>query len=138
MPLNFKVLKYPNIIELRKSTISRRLNNRNEKVLNQLLSTDESYQLESPEYVGLDIDSNYIQTHGNQENKAFNQHYKNHIKPEYRIIRWDSGYVKSELYRLAEKNNTDYTIRLKANKKLYDKAHDLTENFLKNIKMTSL
>lgn len=166
------------------STISRRLNNQNEKTLNQLLSVnnkllDESYRLESPEYVILDIDSTYIETYGNQENKAFNYHYKNNgfhpqmvfdgltgdliksdlrsgnvytstgisefiepileyyknqVKPEYMIIRCDSGYAKPELYRLAEDNKIDYTIRLKANQKLYEKAQDLTDKFLEKYK----
>ena len=42
------------------------------------------------------------------------------------ILRCDSGYAKPELYRLAEDNNVDYTIRLKANQKLYEKAENLT------------
>lgn len=166
------------------STISRRLNNQNEKTLNQLLFInnkllDESYRLKRPEYVVLDIDSTYIETYGNQENKAFNyhyknngfhpqmvfdgltgdliksdlrsgnvytstgisefiepilKHYKNQVKPEYVIIRGDSGYAKPELYRLAEDNDIDYTIRLKANKKLYEKAQDLTDEFLEKYK----
>lgn len=140
---------------------------------------DESYQLESPEYVVLDIDSTYIETYGNQENKAFSYHYKNNgfhpqmvfngltgdlikgdlrsgnvytstgisefiepvlkhyknkVKPEYIIIRGDSGYAKPELYRLAEDNDIDYTIRLKANKKLYEKAQNLTNEFLEKYK----
>jgi hypothetical protein len=166
------------------STISRRLNNQNEKTLNQLRFINnkllnESYRLKRPEYVVLDIDSTYIETYGNQENKAFNyhyknngfhpqmvfdgltgdliksdlrsgnvytstgisefiepilKHYKNQVKPEYIIIRGDSGYAKPELYRLAEKNSIDYTIRLKANKKLYDKAQDLTDEFIQTYK----
>ena len=57
------------------------------------------------------------------------KHYKNQVKPEYMILRCDSGYAKPELYRLAEDNNVDYTIRLKANQKLYEKAINLTKEF---------
>ena len=39
-----------------------------------------------------------------------------------------------ESYRLAEENNINYTIRLKANQKLYDNTQALTEKFLEKYK----
>ncbi|MDK2904238.1 MAG: hypothetical protein PWR12_314 [Eubacteriaceae bacterium] len=62
-------------------SVSRRLNefdDRMLKKLDQLLLDfiEKAYSVNQPKHVVLDIDSTHIDTHGHQENSAFNYHYK--------------------------------------------------------------
>ena len=45
-------------------------------------------------------------------------------------LRADSGFAKPGLYQIAEEHNIDYTIRLKANNKLYELAEPITEKMI--------
>jgi len=59
------------------------------------------------------------------------KHYNKKFKRTSFYLRADSGFAKPGLYRLAEEHNISYTIRLKANAKLYEKAKSIEEKLLK-------
>jgi len=58
------------------------------------------------------------------------KHYNKKFKSVPLYFRADSGFAKPGLYRLAEEHNVSYTIRLKANAKLYKKAKAIETKLL--------
>ncbi|MFW5895625.1 MAG: IS1380 family transposase [archaeon] len=58
------------------------------------------------------------------------KYYNKNFKTVPLYFRADSGFAKPGLYQLAEEHNISYTIRLKANAKLYEKAETIEARLL--------
>lgn len=62
--------------------------------------------------------------------------YRKKFKMIPRIVRGDSGFAHKELYSLCETLDTHYVIRLKANRTLYQKASEWTQQVMKEEKVS--